>query len=322
MEWPLIKTRVRGAARPFSGAWGLRGTVGLCVLLGWAARPVHAQSIEPRSYSNAPVGVNFLLGGIAHSGGGVPSDPALPITNPKLEIWSGFAGFAHVFDAGGQSGTWALLVPYADLSGEADYQGREITREQSGVGDVLARVAINLIGAPALDPKEFARYEQDLIIGASFAVSAPTGAYDGDRLVNIGAHRWTIKSELGASQAIGNWVVETSAAVSVFTDNTEFNGGQTREQDPIYSLQLHTIYTFRPGLWISGSVTYYGGGRTSLNGVAADDLQDNWRAGATLSVPIARGQSIKLSGSNGVSARTGNNFSLLALSWQMLWNAW
>lgn len=28
---------------------------------------VHAQSIEPRSYSNAPVGVNFLIGGYAYS---------------------------------------------------------------------------------------------------------------------------------------------------------------------------------------------------------------------------------------------------------------
>lgn len=30
---------------------------------------VHAQSIEPRSYSNAPVGVNFLIGGYAYMRG-------------------------------------------------------------------------------------------------------------------------------------------------------------------------------------------------------------------------------------------------------------
>ncbi len=36
-----------------------------------------AQDIEPRAYSNAPVGVNFLIAGYGYAEGGVASDPSL-----------------------------------------------------------------------------------------------------------------------------------------------------------------------------------------------------------------------------------------------------
>src|SRR6185295_9332327 len=44
-----------------------------------------AQDIEPRQFSNAPVGVNFLLAGYAYTRGGLALDPALPITNTNLQ---------------------------------------------------------------------------------------------------------------------------------------------------------------------------------------------------------------------------------------------
>ena len=50
-----------------------------------------------------------------------------------------------------------------------------------------------------------------------------------------------------------------------------------------------------------------------------NDLQRNWRAGATLALPVARANSIKFYASSGVSARTGNNFDLLGLAWQYRW---
>ena len=53
------------------------------VMAPWIAS-VRAQEIEPRAYSNAPVGVNFLIGGYAYTRGGVPTDASLPITNARL----------------------------------------------------------------------------------------------------------------------------------------------------------------------------------------------------------------------------------------------
>ena len=39
------------------------------VLMG-AVWPARAQDIEPRAYSNAPIGVNFLIAGYAYTRGG------------------------------------------------------------------------------------------------------------------------------------------------------------------------------------------------------------------------------------------------------------
>ena len=77
----------------------------------------------------------------------------------------------------------------------------------------------------------------------------------------------------------------------MFTDNTNFYGGKVRSQDPIGALQLHAIYTFRPRLWLALDGTYYTGGRTTINGTANYDLQQNSRVGLTLSVPLKRLQS-------------------------------
>jgi hypothetical protein len=38
---------------------------------------VHAQEMEPRSYSNAPVGMNFLITGYAQTKGGMAFDTSL-----------------------------------------------------------------------------------------------------------------------------------------------------------------------------------------------------------------------------------------------------
>lgn len=64
--------------------------------------------------------------------------------------------------------------------------------------------------APALQLPEFKSYEQDLIVGASLQVSVPAGQYDDTKLVNIGAHRWFFKPELGVSKAPGQWTLQRS----------------------------------------------------------------------------------------------------------------
>ena len=71
------------------------------------------------------------------------------------------------------------------------------------------------------------------------------------------------------------------------------------------------IRSFRSGIWASVSATYFTGGRTTIDGARANDLQQNWRLGGTLSFPVDRHNSVKLYASSGVSDRTGNDFDLL-----------
>jgi hypothetical protein len=283
--------------------------------------PACAQDAEPRSYSNAPVGMNFLIAGYAHTRGGIAFDPALPAENEHLKTDSAVLAYARAFDLWGMSAKFDAIVPYMWLSGSVDYLGQPVSREVNGFVDPRFRVSVNFIGAPAMSLSEFARYRQDLIVGTSLQVSAPWGRYDPDRLINIGTNRWSYKPELGLSKAIGPFTAEFAAAVTVFTDNTDFFGGKLREQAPLYTLQAHAIYNFPSGMWASFDATWFAGGRTTVNGVLDNNLQQNWRFGATFAYPIDRRNSIKLGASSGVAARTGNSFDLIAVAWQYRWGA-
>ncbi len=289
-----------------------------CVLAG-SELPARAQDIEPRAYSNAPVGVNFLIAGYAYSRGGVAFGPSLPITSPHLDTSSAVVAYATTLDLWGMSGKFDATVPYTWLSGTADYMGQTIARNVSGFANSAFRLSINFYGAPALTPTEFADYEQDLIIGASLRVVAPSSQYDASKLVNIGTNNWSFKPQLGISKAIGPWTLEGTAAVTFYTDNNNFFGGRALSESPLYALQGHLIHGFRSGIWASLDATYFSGGRSTVNGVLKSDLQQNWRIGATLALPVNRENSIKWYASKGAAARTGDNYDLIGVAWQYRW---
>lgn len=280
---------------------------------------VNAQEIEPRAYSNAPIGVIFLIIGYAYTDGGLAFDSTSLLTEPKLNTSGPFIAFARSIEMFGKSAKFDIIAPVAHLSGSALLNGEKVERDVDGLFDTRFRVSVNLLGAPALNLKEFSSYKPDLVVGVSLQVSAPTGQYDNARIVNLGTNRWWFKPELGVSKTLGKWTLEGKAAVTLYTDNNDFFGGQTRSQDPLYSMQGHAIYSFRPGIWGSLDATYFTGGRTTYNGELNQDLQQNWRLGGTLALPINASNSIKLNASSGVSARTGNNFDLYSIAWQYRW---
>ena len=284
-----------------------------------SATAVRAQSIEPRSYSNAPVGVNFLIGGYAYTRGGLAFDSSSPITDPNLTTSNAVVGYARTLNLWGKSGKFDVIVPYAWMSGSALYLGGPVEREVNGFADPLLRLSVNFYGAPALSLSEFRSYEQDLIVGASLQVLVPAGQYDDSKLVNLGAHRWFVKPEIGISKALGQWTLEGKAAVTLFTTNDDFFNGNRREQAPLYSFQAHAIYSFANGIWGSADATWFAGGRTTLNGTLDANLQQNWRFGGTLAIPVDVRNSVKLYASTGLSARTGNSYDLIGAAWQYRW---
>jgi hypothetical protein len=147
----------------------------------------------------------------------------------------------------------------------------------------------------------------------------PVGQYDPSKLVNIGANRWAFKPQLGISKPVGAWFLECYVGTWFFGENNDYLGGARQTQAPISSLQLHASYTFKPRLWLAFDATGYRGGQTSVNGVDKANLQSNTRVGATLSLPLARSQSIKIAYSDGATTRIGASFRTLTLAWQMAW---
>lgn len=277
-----------------------------------------AQELEPRAFSPSPVGANFLILGYTRSDGGVVFDPASPISDVSAKLNGSALGYGHTFGLFGRSASFAIAVPYAwgKLSGNVGETRQSITR--SGLADSRIRLAINLIGGPALTPREFVRRDPQTTLGFSLSIVPPTGQYDSTKLINIGTNRWSLKPELGLSYPKGHWYFDSYVGVWLFTDNGNFRGAK-QQKDPILSLQGHVSYTVRPRMWIAFDATYYEGGRTTLDGVPADNKLENTRIGLTFSLPIGKRQSAKFSWSDGASTRFGSDFSAFGVAWQYLW---
>ena len=312
--------------REFFGVLGGAVVLPACVALVavvtvFMAPNANAQEAEPRSYSNTPVGLNFLIAGYLYTQGKIAFDPELSIADAKFHSHTGALAYVRSIDVFGKSAKFDVILPYSSFSANALVGGQPREREMSGLGDPRFRFSINLFGAPALSAKEFANYKQDLIVGVSLQVSAPLGQYDDSKLLNLGNNRWSFRPELGISKTWGQWTAEFAPSAFYFTDNTDFFSGKTFAQAPIYFVRGHLIYNFESGVWASLDGSYIAGGRTTVNGVRGDNEQTNTRVGLTLALPVDRQNSIKLSASTGLSTRTGSEFSAFGVAWQYRWGA-
>ena len=282
---------------------------------------VHAQELEPRAYTNLPVGLNFVVAGYSYSTGGVLFDPAIPLENANITTHSSLFAYARSIKVGKISGKVDALVPYAWLSGSADFNGTRNYREVSGLADPRVRMSVIFIGGPALPLSGFKNYKQNFVMGASLQVYLPIGQYDPDKMVNLGTNRFTFKPEIGISKTIKQLILELALAGQFYTVNNNYYNGQTMSQEPIVSVQGHVNYNFRGGIWAALDGTFYWGGRSSYNGVEGNNMQENSRLGLTVAVPFGIHHSIKLNLSTGASTRTGSDFDAVTLVWQYRWGA-
>ena len=308
---------MRTGSAPWFGA-----SVAALALLGSALTQLaHAQELEPRAYSNLPMGLNFLAAGYAHSQGGLSTDPSLPLTDAHLKIDTGVVAYVRGIDLWGNSDKFDVIAPYSHLSGTALVAGQPRERVVSGAGDPRFRLSVNFYGAPALTLNEYRSYRPDLVIGASVQVTPPWGQYDPSRAVNLGTHRWSIKPDIGFSKAFAPFTVDLTAGVTLFSRNDDYFGGQVLDQAPLYSAQVNLSHDFGRGIWAALGATFYRGGRTTVDDAAKDNALSNSRLGLTVAVPIDRYCAIKFNASSGISTRTGTNFDTVGAVLQYRWGA-
>lgn len=222
----------------------------------------------------------------------------------------------HILDVAGQSGKITLVLPYGRLNKSSSVGGSSLNASAEGLSDPVIKASVNLYGAPALTLDQFKDYQQDVIIGVSVAASAPWGKYNDEQIINVGANRWFVQPGIGISKAIGPWRLELAGAGIFYTSNTDFMGGNTLSQNPVYTRQGHAIYYFENTAWISVDATYFTGGQSYLNGNPISGSQENWRYGSTFSYPVNKHNSIRLSASTGAYSRTNNSYDLYGISWQ------
>lgn len=283
------------------------------------AAPLTAQEMEPGAYSRAPVGTNFVLLAYSYQEGDVLLDAALPLRDVSVKLHAGSIGYGRTFGLFGRQSNVAFFVPYVHGKAKGTVFEDAVEARRSGLADIRARFAINIVGSPAMSPQEFAKAERKTTIGASVTVVAPSGQYDPNRLVNIGANRWSFKPEIGLSKPVGRWTFEAAGGVWLATTNKNFFGRSTRSQAPMLSLQGDVLYTFKPRMWLAVGGTYFRGGRTRVNGVLNDDSRNNSRYGATFAYPLTKNQSLKIAFARGLTARFGGSLTSIGVAWQYAW---
>ncbi|MDA1073368.1 MAG: transporter [Proteobacteria bacterium] len=280
----------------------------LCTLCIMCVDVAHANDVEPRLYSNVPVGTNFLSVGYAYSSGEVSFDASVPVQDVDGEIEVMTLSYSRGLNIAGRSGLLTVILPYMDASLTGLYLGQPASGRRIGWSDPVIRMSVNLYGAPALALQDFATWQQRTIVGATVSVGMPFGRYFDDKLINTGTNRWSTLMQVGASHQRGRWTLEAATGVSLSTDNDEALGDNTLELDPLWLFRTSLQYRFRPGLWAGVGALYIHGGATTLNGIERDDEQRNWRLGAAVSMPLARRHSVLFRVTEGLASRFGSDF--------------
>jgi hypothetical protein len=300
----------------------------LCFALAFfLCRPAHPQDLAPRAYIITPVASNAITLTYALSDGNLNLDGSVPITDATARINAPIVSYVRSMSIFGRSANILEALPY----GVANFQGSvgdtQANVYRSGLLPATFRFSVNLLGGRAMDMREFVRWQQKLLIGASLKVNPPTGQYDSSKLINLGINRWAFKPELGLSRRWGHWVLDSYGGVWFYTANPAFfsqnaysKGINRQTQDSIGSFEGHFSYDVKPRLWASFDANFWFGGATAVNGVVNPlSSNRNSRVGGTISVPMGKRQSVKFSYSDGAYIRYGGNFQNVSAAWQYSW---
>src|SRR5271170_4646770 len=200
----------------------------VCLALSLAYDPhtVRAQFTYPRTYENSPVGVNQFELGYAYAHSDASIDTSIIVAGAKLNLNQGFIDYTRYFSLFHRMAWVEPTLPIAGLSGAIS--GTNISASTTGTGDSSYQIATLLKGGPALTPDQFANYKPAATIGVSLTFTAPTGLYDGNKLLNLGSDRWSFKPEVAFSQPFGagqKWEVDLYGNAYFLTDNTPYHGG-------------------------------------------------------------------------------------------------
>ena len=272
-----------------------------------------AQDLEPRSYTNIPVGLGFLAVGYLYSEGELTAAPSVPLEDAELQFDTAVLGGAYTFALAGKSAKIDALAGRMCFEGSGVFNDTLAEARRCGYVDPKFRLTWNFYGAPALAMKDYRTWEQGLVVGTSMQVSAPWGTYLDDKLINPGSNRWIIRPGIGLSNRIGSWQYEVMGSVRFFEDNHDFFGDTHLEQDPLFNTQGHLIYNLAKGRWLSFNANYFRGGQTTSNGEELDNEQSNSRFGVTFSTPLSQRYSLKIYANTGLVTRIGNDFETLGI---------
>lgn len=248
---------------------------------------LHAQFTDPRTYTNSPVGVNQIEAFYSYTRSNTSIDTSLIVTGAKFHLNQGIIDYTRYF---GLLHRMAWVQPSLSIAGlTGSISGTNIQGSVTGTGDLSCQMGMLLKGGPALSISEFENFKPGRSMGVSFTLTAPTGRYDQNKLLNLGSGRWSFKPEFGFSQPFGReqkWEFDAYANSYFYTDNTAYRGVEVLSQRPLPAAEAHLSYTFNNAVWASLDTRFSSRGNTLINGVGQNNVQENFILGSEVNVSL------------------------------------
>jgi len=289
---------------------------------------VFAQDLSPRAYLITPLRSNAVTLSWSFYDGGINLNGSIPVTGATGTYHVPSIAYYRAVGLFGRSANVTVVLPYGIGTFQGDVFGTQRSVYRSGLLDLAVRFSANLIGGPAMPADEFAKWKQKTLLGASVKLVAPTGQYNGTKLVNWGINRWAIKPEIGYSHRTGQWIIDAYGGVWFLTTNNAFFSTPVplpQTEGPIGSFEGHLSRQLgkNPRCWASLDGNYWFGGTTTLEGIPRPGTrQSSTRLGGTFAVPITKHQSVKFAYSDGTYIRFGGNYHNVQVAWQYSWIGW
>lgn len=186
---------------------------------------------------------------------------------PQVDVRSDMfvLGYTRVQPILGRTAMWQLLLPAATIDTDTPASGTLGDEFSNGLGDLMIAGTINLFGVPGLKAKEFVRNDLGWSVNLGVTVTAPTGDYDPDELVNVGADQWKTRVSLPVVRSLSAWVPGRRTTLEVMPFATFFGSdpksGQVEiDQDPVYGVEAHLTRDVTDKAFLSLDYTVLDGG--------------------------------------------------------------
>jgi Putative MetA-pathway of phenol degradation len=204
--------------------------------------------------------------------------------------------------------------------------GTAFSESASGYADPSAQLVVNLFGTPPLKANfDLIDYEPTWNLDAAVMLGVPVGAYDNDKLVNLGLNRWFGRIAFPLTYHFGVFTsgymksLELIPSVWIFAENDDFMG-EKLENDPMWQFEAHLTNDFTPSFFGSLDLLYRGGFQSEIDGVEVGDELDIGNLGFTLSYQVTDNLAIRTGFSSNVFGDNDLDNSMVRLQFVYGWH--
>ncbi|MDO6562059.1 transporter [Amphritea sp. 1_MG-2023] len=214
-----------------------------------------AETVHPRDYIPAPKGVNLSVtylqsvsGDDFNVGGDTVSNDA------DLRVNAVIQRFIHYTELFGMPADPQIIIPVVDQ--DVGIQGEQ----SSGIGDIF--VGSTFWPIADNENKEW--------FGITPFVYLPTGEYESDKAVNVGANRWSFVLQAGYTKGLTDdgLYMDLIGEVEIYGDNNDLAAGDTLSRDNMYRMSAMLSQDVTQGGYVWGRYSKQIGGEIEVDGVA------------------------------------------------------